>query len=178
MRAFLVHRTLQRDQKLGIALHNVFLPGPIGEYVPVACCGQGESRVSPWQMAFRESHRLAVSCEIPPHPRERASLAANSDSVAQGVRPHVEKLRRLKFLLLMRDAGYILSCLCLANCFEGPFLSLIALRESDEFHFRNASVAGNRSDRGSACNRKTANDFLEVLPRSTEYCSQGESLIN
>ena len=40
--------------------------------------------------------------------------------------------------------------LCLANCYEGPFLPLIALRECDEFHFRNASVAGNRSDRGSA----------------------------
>jgi hypothetical protein len=34
--------------------------------------------------------------------------------------------------------------------YEGPFLPLIALRECDEFHFRNASVAGNRSDRGSA----------------------------
>ena len=31
--------------------------------------------------------------------------------------------------------------LCLANCDEGPFLPLIALRESDELHFRNASVA-------------------------------------
>jgi hypothetical protein len=38
----------------------------------------------------------------------------------------------------------------MANCYEGPFLPLIALRESDEFHFRNASVVGNRSDRGSA----------------------------
>ena len=32
--------------------------------------------------------------------------------------------------------------MCLANCYEGPFLPLIALRECDEFHFRNASVAG------------------------------------
>lgn len=39
---------------------------------------------------------------------------------------------------------------CLANCYEGPFLPIIALRECDEFHFRNASVAGNRSHRGSA----------------------------
>jgi hypothetical protein len=37
--------------------------------------------------------------------------------------------------------------LCLANCYEGPFLPLIALRECDEFDFRNASVAGIRSDR-------------------------------
>ena len=28
------------------------------------------------------------------------------------------------------------------------------------------------------CNWKTANDFLEVLPRSTEYHSQGETQIN
>jgi len=32
--------------------------------------------------------------------------------------------------------------MCLANRYEGPFLPLIALRECDEFHFRNASVAG------------------------------------
>jgi len=42
------------------------------------------------------------------------------------------------------------SNVCLANCYEGSFLPLIALRESDEFHFQNASVAGNRPDRGSA----------------------------
>ena len=40
------------------------------------------------------------------------------------------------------DSGLI--DLCLANCFEGPFLPLIVLRERDEFHSRNASVAGNR----------------------------------
>jgi hypothetical protein len=28
------------------------------------------------------------------------------------------------------------------------------------------------------CDWETVNDFLEVLQRSTEYCSQGESLIN
>ena len=35
-------------------------------------------------------------------------------------------------------SSFARSCdLCLANCYEGPFLPLIALRESDEFHFRN-----------------------------------------
>jgi len=39
-------------------------------------------------------------------------------------------------------------------------------------------VAGKRSDRESVLRLETVNDFLEVLQRSIEYCSQGESLIN
>ena len=38
---------------------------------------------------------------------------------------------------------------------------------------------GSRETIGEAlCDWETANDFLEVLQRSTDYCSQGESLIN
>jgi hypothetical protein len=64
-----------------------------------------------------------------------------------------------------------LMTLCLANCYEGQFLPLMALRECDEFHFRNTSVAGNRSDRGSALRFGTNERFLGVPPRSTEYRS-------
>jgi hypothetical protein len=37
-----------------------------------------------------------------------------------------------------RKQFFVILSLCMANCYEGPFLPLIALRECDEFHFRNA----------------------------------------
>ena len=66
--------------------------------------------------------------------------------------------------------------LCLANCYAGRFY---LLDESElSLTFGTDLVAGKRSDRGSALRLGTSERFLGVPPRSTEYRSKDESLIN
>ena len=66
--------------------------------------------------------------------------------------------------------------LCLANCYAGRFYLLYESELS--LTFGTHLVAGKRSDRGSALRLGTSERFLGVPPRSTEYRSKGESLIN
>jgi hypothetical protein len=65
---------------------------------------------------------------------------------------------------------------CLANCYAGRFYLLCESELS--LTFGTHLVAGKRSDWGSALRLGTSERFLGVRPRSTEYRSKGESLIN
>ena len=66
--------------------------------------------------------------------------------------------------------------LCLANCYAGRFYLLYESEPS--LTFGTDLVVGKRSDRGIALRLGTSERFLGVPPRSTEYRSKGESLIN
>jgi hypothetical protein len=84
---------------------------------------------------------------------------------------------RLTISTCIKDAGNLpLQKVCLANCYAGRFYLLYESELS--LTFGTHLVAGKLSDREMLCDWETVNDFLEVLQRSTEYCSQGESLIN
>jgi hypothetical protein len=69
--------------------------------------------------------------------------------------------------------------LCLANCYAGRFHPFSPCEYELSLTFGRRITPGSRETIGEVrCDWETVNDFLEVLPRSTEYCSQGESLIN
>ena len=74
------------------------------------------------------------------------------------------------------EAPYTPPKLCLANCYAGRFYLLYESEPS--LTFGTHLVVGKRSDRGSALRLGTSERFLGVPPRSTEYRSKGESLIN